>query len=229
MSQLESERRDGRAASTLRPLSCELSTLKAADGSALWKSGATQVLATVHGPAAPRMLHHEQGDKAIVTVYIKSGVASNTYEREWETILTEILSACILVNEYPRSVIQVVLQIIAVDGSVLSACLHAAISACVDATIAMKFLPVAATCLVDPEGSIQLDPSASEEENKATVVLVVNEDKLLASHTMNLKTSMDVLLQCLAAAQRMAPAVTSFWRLAVEQKTTRETQTLWSS
>ena len=63
--------------STLRPLSCELSCLHRADGSSLWKSGSTHVLASVYGPMAPRLPSHEQ-DQAQVSVMIKSGRTSSS-------------------------------------------------------------------------------------------------------------------------------------------------------
>lgn len=227
MTQRVSKRRDSRASSALRPLSCEQSPLRSADGSALWKSGSTQVLATVHGPVAPRAPHYEQKN-AIVSVLVKSGATTKTDEREWEGILTRVLSACVVTDQYPRSIIQVVLQIVATDGSVLSACLHAAVSACLDASIAMKFLPVAATCLIESDGTIRLDPDTAEEDQYGSIVVVVHEDMILATHSTGVHSSMDIILQCVTAAQKMAPAVTSFWRLAVEQKATREAQTLWS-
>jgi len=227
------DRPDGRSASTLRPLSCELSTLQNADGSSLWKSGSTHVLAAVHGPMAPRQPHHEL-EYATVSVVIKSGTAINTLEREWEDFLTQVLSACILVESYPRSIVQVVVQVLAADGSVLVACLHACVSALMDAGIVMKTLPVGVTCLLAADETIQLDPSAQEEQAEGAGVIVLvsesnNLDMILGCHTQGIQNTMDKILQCSSVAERAAPAVTAFWRLAIEQKVTRESKTLWSS
>jgi ribonuclease PH len=236
------ERFDGRLANTLRPLSCELSSLENADGSCLWKSGATQVLAAVHGPIAPRQAQHE-AETATVSVVIKSGV-ENMVTGEWEGFLTHMLSACICAADYPRCTIQVVLQIISADGSVLGAALHAAVSSLMDAGIAMQSLPVAVTCLLTREEnttvdapntkSIQLDPSADEENAVGAGIVVLVSDstnplKILGCQTAGVSMNTDTLLQCCSVTEKACPAVTAFWRLALEQKATRESKTLWSS
>ncbi|CAB9496530.1 complex exonuclease RRP46 homolog [Seminavis robusta] len=146
---------DGGACTTLRPLSCELSCLQRADGSSLWKSGSTQVMAAVYGPIAPRIPSQEKGDEAQVSVVIKSGRHNNAnnnsksnnsmLEREWEQLVTSIFTACIDTNAYARTVVEVVLQVVQDDGSVLAAALHAAVAALMDAGVSLTNLPVATT------------------------------------------------------------------------------------
>jgi len=265
-------RPDGRTSHhTLRPLSCEVSTLSQSDGSAIWKSGATQVLASVHGPLAPRQPHLET-DHTIVSLLIKSGASggggggtttttSSGAHREWEEILTKVLTNCLATSrQRQRCVVQVVLQILSADGSVLAACLHAALSALMDAGLKLSYLPTAVTCRIlngtsisvtntsssSSSRCIQLDPSAEEEEDDnggGTIVLFTNgsigsdqetntnnKGTILACHTSgNVHLSIPVLLHCCAAADQVRPALVAFWRLVLEQKVTRETQTLWSS
>ena len=236
-------RADGRPSSSLRPLACELGSLQNCDGSALWKSGATHVLASVHGPLAPRLAHHER-ETAVVSVVIKSGNSSSggdgpapTYEREWEHVLTTALSSAIVVESYPRSVVQIVIQILSADGSLLAACLHAAVSALLDAGVELRFLPTASTCLLhSADGdsameatTVSLDPTSQEEQSAGTVVIVTTPDnKILASHTSFVEASMETILKCCSVACRAGPAVIAFWRLVLEQKATREAQTLWA-
>lgn len=275
-------RPDGRTSHhTLRPLSCELSTLSQSDGSALWKSGATHVLASVHGPLAPRQPHWET-DHTLVSLLIKSGGlgASSSlgeqHHREWEDVLTKVVTGCLEASsQRQRCVVQIVLQIISADGSVLAACLHAALSALMDAGLELSYLPTAVTCRIingstvssssssssssSTSRCIQLDPTAEEEEDNddddninnygggGTVVLFTNGSvdgdqetrttttslhgtTILACHTSgNLHLTIPVLLQCCAAADQVRPALIAFWRLVMEQKVTREAQTLWSS
>lgn len=222
-----SDRPGGRTQTSLRPLSCELSCLQNSDGSALFRSGSTHVLASVHGPIAPRLQQHEDSDKATISVIIKSGNLGSTYEREWEDLMQKVLSEAIITEAYPRSVIQVVIQIMAADGSVLATAVNAAVSALLDAGIEMRFLPTAITCLVDD--TVRLDPSEEEEMKGGIVVLVTAQEKVIASHTSNIKVSVDKLLQCTTLANRASPAIVAFWRLAIEQKLNREAQTLWAS
>ena len=238
-------RADGRPSSSLRPLACELGSLQNCDGSALWKSGTTHILASVHGPLAPRLVHHER-EAAVLSVVIKSGNGSSgggdgpasTYEREWEHVLTTALSSAIVLESYPRSVIQIVIQILSADGSLLAACLHAAVSALLDAGVELHFLPTASTCLL-PNGeesttsnaavTVSLDPTSLEEQSAGAMVIITTPDnKILASHTSFVEVSIETLLKCCSVACRAGPAVIAFWRLVLEQKATREAQTLWA-
>lgn len=234
------KRADGRAnEATLRPLACELSCLHRPDGSALWKSGSTHVLAAVYGPIAPQNMNNEE-DVGIVSVVIKSGMAENlTYENEMGQFITQVLSSCIDVSIFPRCIIEVVLQIIQSDGSLLGCLLHGAVAALMDAGVDLLYLPVATTCLVrtiTPGGnnSIRLDPTSAEEqeERDSSIIVLVNEqrkpDRILGSHTVGSGISLDDLLACVQIASKAAPAIPAFWRLAMEQKLNRESQTLWS-
>lgn len=285
-----SERRsDGRSGGgSLRPLSCELSCLHRADGSALWKSGnGTQVMAAVYGPVAPKHSRHEQptavvsvilkGNANVTTTTTTTAAGSNLASAfaEWEDVMTQWLTAAIVVQEYPRSVIQIVLHIIQADGSVLSAAFHAAIAALLDAGVAMKYLPVATTICSFPTNTnntttttkkrtpnasnrvLLLDPTAEEEmEEEATTWVIVTDPRQSATSSSNSKElstnatwlgsctirvgssnnissssflSLEVLQQSIQIALKASPAVMAFWRLAVEQKSNREAQTLWSS
>ena len=238
---------DGRASEgTLRPLSCELSTLHNADGSALWKSGSTHVLAAIHGPLAPMNMSKEEQERAIVSVVIKSGGRQDKTEYEWGEFLGNVLSSCIDREQYPRSVVEIVLQIIQADGSLLSCMLHAAVAALMDAGVELLYAPVATTCLlydplmfqaagsgVIPSSSVFLDPCRAEEEEPNTSVMVlVNEsshpEKILGIHTIGHGVSLETTLACLTVAASAGPAIVAFWRLAVEQKVSRECHTLWS-
>eukprot|EP00531_Pseudo-nitzschia_arenysensis_P008004 CAMPEP_0116133112 /NCGR_PEP_ID=MMETSP0329-20121206/9930_1 /TAXON_ID=697910 /ORGANISM="Pseudo-nitzschia arenysensis, Strain B593" /LENGTH=238 /DNA_ID=CAMNT_0003627717 /DNA_START=212 /DNA_END=928 /DNA_ORIENTATION=- len=233
-----SKRPDGRSsAATLRPLSCELSCLQRPDGSALWKAGSTHVLAAVYGPVAPMNPQMEENlERAHVSVVVKSGnSACKDYEQnELSEFLTLTLAACIDADQFPRCIIEVVLQIIQNDGSLLAGLLHAGVAALMDAGVDLLYLPVATTCLVSSCSNIVLDPTSAEEEQDrdSSVICVINQeqkpDEILASHTVGSGTSLDDLLKCLQIASKACSAIPAFWRLAMEQKVNRESQTLWS-
>lgn len=244
---LISDTKDEIASTTLRPLSCELSCLHRADGSALWKSGSTHVLAAAYGPVAPRIPSQEDAQQALVSVVLKSSSASSVTV-EWERWLASVLSACVCTESYARAVVQIVLQVVQDDGSVLAAALHAAVAALMDAGVAMNALPVATTFLVSgsEQSLLFLDPTSEEEKDEGDSVLVMcteneNPDQILAtlSSVGKQKTSNEedggggfaipTILACAQAAAKATPAVVTFWRLAMEQRVTRESQTLWSS
>mmetsp|Transcript_77941 Transcript_77941/g.158362 ORF Transcript_77941/g.158362 Transcript_77941/m.158362 type:complete len:234 (+) Transcript_77941:1-702(+) len=230
------KRDDGRASeATLRPLACELSCLHRPDGSALWKSGSTHVLAAVYGPIAPQNMNNED-DVGVVSVVIKSGMADNSnYETEMGEFLTRVLTACVDVSVFPRCIVEVVLQIIQSDGSLLACLLHGAVAALMDGGVDLLYLPVATTCLVGANSGkhpIRLDPTSNEEEEErdSSIVVLVNEqkkpDKILGSHMVGLGVSLDDMLSCIQIASKACAAIPAFWRLAMEQKINRESQTL---
>ncbi len=197
---------------TLRPLSCELSCLHRADGSALWKSGhantsnnTTQVMAAVYGPVAPKLARHEQST-AVISVILKGNVNTatnnnsnnnnnyNSSMSDWEDLMKQWLTSAIVVQDYPRSVIQIVCHVIQADGSVLSAAFHAAVAALLDAGVAMNHVPVATTICYYPTSStttthstessssssrvLLLDPTADEEmEGDATTWVIVTDPR----------------------------------------------------
>ncbi|OEU20355.1 hypothetical protein FRACYDRAFT_236429 [Fragilariopsis cylindrus CCMP1102] len=187
---------------------------------------------------------NNEEDVGQVSVVIKSGMAENiTYEYEIGKFITEILSSCIDVSIFPRCIIEVVLQIIQSDGSLLSCLLHAAVAALMDAGVDLLYLPVATTCLVRTtiagnnkkiNNNIWLDPTSAEEqeERDSSILVLVNEqrkpDSILGSHTVGPGVSLDELLACVQISSKACSAIPAFWRLAMEQKLNRESQTLWS-
>jgi hypothetical protein len=131
-------------------------------------------------------------------------------ERELEYFLRDTLSSCILLERYPRCVIQIVIQIVQSDGCVLGSAVNCAVLALMDAGVAMRGLPVASTCVVihhdddvveDEEGNshtqkdrtttVWLDPTAEEESGvgHATVVLVT--DMSASSHGASIDDAAD--------------------------------------
>lgn len=155
------KRTDGRGKGTLRPLACEFSCLTSANGSAMWKSGSAHTIAAVYGPVAPQNSNFERENSARISVMIKPGTPSSTgsgnhrrfskqYETELEQFLTDVLTSCVDVALFPRCVIEVVLQIVHQDGSLLSCLLHASVAALIDSGVDLLYLPVGTTCLIKP-------------------------------------------------------------------------------
>ena len=247
-------RPDGRqAGGKLRPLSAEVSSLSRADGSCKYSAGSTQLLAAIYGPAPPRIAARERTTEATVAVVFKHGaknpggtaierVAPPAYgatEREVERFISDALTSCIMVTEYPRTIIEVVIQVIKADGSVVGTALNAAVLALMDAGIRMKSLSVATTCMVPmnatsknfKDGDILFDPTSEEEskEDYSVVVLATDsvQEGVIASMTFG-SFQLVPFLSCIEGASRAGKAITAFARIAMEQKATREAKTLWS-
>lgn len=149
-------------------------------------------------------------------------------ERELEYFLRDALSSCIMLERYPRCVIQVVIQIVQADGSVLGTAVNCAVMALMDAGIAMRGLAVAATCVAinksltmdidtsdtNEKVTIWLDPTAEEEsgEGHGMVVIVVDASKIPKQSTSSSVTSIsnDMDQVELNAEQDDANIITSF-------------------
>jgi exosome complex component RRP46 len=198
---LGGRRPDGRtSASSLRPLSADISCLHRADGSAKFSSGNTCVLAAVYGPASPKSVMQENPCRGSVVVVFKHGLKQQSSQQrqqssssavhgstygakpsELEKIIGNSLETCILLEEYPRTIIEVVLQVLQADGSVLSVAMNAAVLACLDAGISMTTIPIGTTCLASPSsgigGSVMLDPSSEEEQASQTIKSKSTDDK----------------------------------------------------
>lgn len=242
------QRPDGRTYATLRPLSSSLSMLTRADGSAKFSCGQTSILAAVFGPIAPRIEAHAHMSRAKISVVISKRSClthNNTGNvQEMEFFVANALSACIMTEQYPRTIIEVVVEVLKGDGSILATTVNASVLALMDAGIMMRSLPIATTCVISNNSIIKLDPTADEEleDGSASVVLVTESNinaaapmikdggnaNLIGSTTFGLCTTPEKFLACVEAASRASSAVVAFMRLALEQKLERESVTLWS-
>ena len=172
-------------------------------------------------------------------------------ERELESFVGDALSSCIMLQRYPRCVIQVVIQIVQADGSVPGVALNCAVLALMDASVAMRVIPVATTCAVvsraseesqqqlnDNINSVWMDPSAEEEsaDGHSIVVFVTEADsnddgrvpEIVASFTYGAPVAMSGLLQCMDCYRMYNTAIVTFARMALEHKVEQEVKTLWS-
>lgn len=143
------KRNDGRKNDEIRPLEMKVGVVKSADGSAFVQTGKTQVIATVHGPRDiyPRFL--ENPERAIlrckynmVPFSVKDRKRPG-YDRrgmEISKVISEALSASLYLEEFPKTVIDVTMEIIQADSGTRVASITAASLALADAGIPMKDL-----------------------------------------------------------------------------------------
>jgi exosome complex component RRP46 len=191
------------------------------------------VLAAVYGPIAPQRPSVEQPDSAVISIIFNG-------HREYESLLQTILEGCICVEEYARCVIEVVLQTIRDDGSVLGCAVHATVAALMDAGISMTRMPLATSVALslsrgrgdddNDDAVLLLDPNEEEEQHQTSLTLITSNlepDCMLGSMCEG-KLSLERLLACQEAASRATPSVLAFMRLAIEQKVMRQSQTLWA-
>nr|CAG4646499.1 EOG090X0BHT [Macrothrix elegans] len=147
---------DGRKPHELRRIRCSLGVFTQADGSAYLEQGNTKVLAAVYGP------HEVRGSKSKALhdqAYINCQYSTATFsmgERkrrprgdrkstEMNTHLEETFTAAIRTELYPRSQIDIFVEVLQADGGNYTACVNAAMMALVDAGVPLKDTVVSCT------------------------------------------------------------------------------------
>ena len=143
------KRADGRKADELRPLTIKAGILEKAQGSALVKMGRTHAIAAVYGPRELHPKFLQKADKAVLRCKYNMAPFS-TEERvrpghsrrsiEISKVIGEALEAAVYLNEFPKSVIDVYIEIIQADAGTRTAAINAAAVALADAGIPMKDL-----------------------------------------------------------------------------------------
>ncbi|KAE8269101.1 hypothetical protein A4X09_0g3238 [Tilletia walkeri] len=170
-------RSDGRRQYELRAVSFQVSPptqslFAGADGSASASHGLTQVLASVHGPHEAKSRAESQHDRATVAVHVSyspwSGMERKKRGRS-DRRLTELASALedtfqpvVQTHLYPRSTIDIYIQVLQQDGGVLAAAINASTLALLDAGIAMTDYVVSLSAGLHLS-NVLLDLSQSEE------------------------------------------------------------------
>ncbi|KAJ1519485.1 hypothetical protein ONE63_004771 [Megalurothrips usitatus] len=168
-------RLDGRRPDELRNIRCKIGVFSQADGSAYIEQGNTKVLATVYGPHQPRGQAKNKFlfDEALVNCQYSMAVFS-TGERkrrprgdrksqEMSIHLRQALEAAIRTELYPRSQIDIYVEVLQADGGNYCACVNAATLALVDAGVGLREYAVACSASL-ANGEIPLvDVSHLEE------------------------------------------------------------------
>lgn len=98
------------------------------------------------------------------SVVVGFHVRAASKEKEYEQIIRETFSPAILLENFPRAVISIVVQVVEDNGSLLSVAINAVSLALLDAGIPMLSVVTSATCAIFPDGSLVLDPSSPEVE-----------------------------------------------------------------
>ncbi|MFZ8795453.1 MAG: exosome complex exonuclease Rrp41 [Acidilobaceae archaeon] len=164
-------RHDGRRFDELRPIRMQVGVLANATGSALVEYGRTKVLAAVYGPREPFQKFMTLPDRAILRVryhmapFSTSERKSPTLSRrevELSKVIREALEDIVLSSEYPRTVIDVFVEVLQADGGTRVAGVTAASLALADAGVPMKGL-VAGVAVGKVGGVLVLDVDEVED------------------------------------------------------------------
>lgn len=156
---------DGRRFDELRPLKIEIGVLDKSDGSAYVELGKTKVFAAVFGPKEVHPKHLALPDRAILncryhmtsfSVDERKPLGMTRREIELSKVIREALESVVFLEEFPRTSVDVYIEVIQADGGTRTAGLTAASLALAEAGIPMADL-VAAVAVGKVEGHIVLD------------------------------------------------------------------------
>jgi len=175
MTQLMNEngiRCDGRRIDQIRNVSIKVGILKNADGSAYIEFGKNKILAGVFGPRDVHPKHMADQDSGILrcryhmspfSVTERKNPAPSRREIEISKVIKEALQPAVILKDFPRTVVDVFIEILQADGGSRCAALDAASVALVDAGIPMRDI-VSACAAGKVADKIVLD--VNDEEDK---------------------------------------------------------------
>jgi exosome complex component RRP41 len=142
-------RLDGRKVDELRPVNIKIGVIKNADGSAEIRMGKNIIIAAVYGPRELHPKHRALADRALIQCFYRMSTfsvsdrkspAPSRREKEISMVISNSLASVVLTEKYPRTTIDVYLQVLQADGGTRTASLTAASVALADAGIPMKGL-----------------------------------------------------------------------------------------
>jgi exosome complex component RRP41 len=163
---------DGRKVDELRPIKIEAGVLKSADGSAYVEIGKNKVLAAVYGPRECHPRHMQNPAKSIVQCKYNM-IAFSVGDRkrpgpdrrsvEISKIISEALEYVVFTENFPRTSVDVYIEVLQANAGTRCAGLTAASVALADAGIPMKDLvPAIAVGKVNDQVVLDLN---KEEDN----------------------------------------------------------------
>ena len=163
---------DGRRFDELRPLKIEVGPLDKADGSAYVEHGRNKILAAVYGPREAHPKHIALADRAVIKCRYhmapfstdeRKSPAPSRRELELSKVIREALEPAIMSEYFPRSTIDIIIEVLQADAGTRCAGITAAALALADAGIPMREL-VAGCAAGKIDGKVVLDLSDIEDK-----------------------------------------------------------------
>ena len=194
---LNNLRNDGRKKDEIRHLKCFFQTIPRGDGSVLLKQGLTKVLVVVNGPK--ELINHPKSIKneSIISCKVNQAPFSTT-KRQFHNVrngqnlmlanfIENTFNHVIVRNSLQRSQIEINIQILQTDGSILSSCICAVNLALIHASI--PILDFICSCSVGfKDGHTFIDLNHQEEKNFDSSLEVVFLSRTSEILTTRIKT-----------------------------------------
>ena len=215
----EGLRVDGRRANEVRKVTCQLGLCSKSDGSALFAMGNSRVLAAVYGPREARTRARVLHDRA--TICCSCGTASfsavgertrrekarrdrnasasasggggDRASKEVAHMLRQTFESVILTRLFPRSEINIFVQVLQADGGVRNACINAATLALLNAGVPMRDYVVSCSAgVLDSTPVVDLNHLEDSAGGPDLSVALLPKCSKLSSVQMDNKVSLDL-------------------------------------
>lgn len=165
-------RDDGRLYNSLRNMKMEIGVLNNADGSAYIECGNNKILVGVYGPKELYSKKHAKPDGAVLrckynmapfSVKERKRPGPDRRSTEISKLISEAITPSIFLEKYPRSSIDVSIEVLEAEGGTRCLGIVGASLALADAEVPMRDL-ISACAVGKVDGNIVVD--LSEEEDK---------------------------------------------------------------
>ncbi len=165
-------RLDGRKPDELRPIKMKVGVISNANGSAYIEWGKNKIIAAVYGPREVHPKHLALQDRTVLkcryhmasfSVQERKSPAPSRREIELSKVIRESLEPAIFMEYYPRTMIDVTIEVLQADGGTRCAGITAAALALADSGIPMRDL-VAACAAGKVDNTVVLDLFDTEDK-----------------------------------------------------------------
>lgn len=170
------KRFDNRKFDEMRPIKAKVGVIEKADGSAMFQIGKTIAIAAVYGPRElhPRFKQNSKRavlrckyDMASFSVTERARPGPSRRSKELGYVMESALMPSLILEDFPKTVVDVVVEVFQADAGTRCAAISAASMALADAGIPMKDL-VASVAVGQTDKKLAVDLSKKEEDLEAT-------------------------------------------------------------
>jgi len=220
-------RLDGRKPDELRPIKIKVGVLNRADGSCYFEFGGNKVIAAVYGPLEVHPRHMQKSTSAVVRY--KYNMASFSVEDrkrpgpdrrsiEVSKVSREALEPVIFQEYFPRSAIDIFVEVLQADAGTRTAGINAASIALADAGIPMKSL-VSACAVGKVDDTLVLDLNKDEDNyGQADMPIAMTPDGKITLLQMDGHLSSDEFKEGLEMAKKGCLEIAQLQRAALLEK-----------
>lgn len=209
---VDGKRLDGRGPEEMRPIKIQAGVLKRADGSAYVEMGNNKVLAAVYGPRELHPRHLQQSDTAVLRCrYNMAPFSVDERKRpgpdrrsvEISKVIRDAFEPVVFTKLYPRSGIDVFIEVLQADAGTRTAGINAAAVALADAGVPMRDL-VSSVAVGKIDGTIVIDLTKEEDQFGTTdmPVAMLPRKKVITLLQMDGHFTQEEFEQALALAMK---------------------------